>query len=66
MKKRDVSRRIAARRRLHAMAHEAAPFFGRERLARMLRDRAPDLVKLVGEREVEAMVELVSRPLGAA
>ncbi|UJR81530.1 hypothetical protein [Sandaracinus amylolyticus] len=48
------------------MAHEAAPFFGRERLARMLRDRAPDLVKLVGEREVQAMVELVSRPLGAA
>lgn len=65
MKRRELSRKIAARRKLHAIAHQAAPFFARERLERVLHERAPDLVRLCGDREVQALVELVKGPFGA-
>lgn len=64
MKRRDLSRKIAARRKLHAVAHQAAPFVARERLERLLNERVPDLVRLCGEREVQAVIELVKGPFG--
>ncbi|AKF03833.1 hypothetical protein [Sandaracinus amylolyticus] len=63
MKRRTLARRIAARRRLVEMAFDYAPFFDRARLERVLRERAPGLVLLVGEREMRAVLELASRPL---
>ena len=65
MKRRELSRKIAARRKLHLLAHEAAPFFARERLERLLHEQAPDLVRVCGEREVRAVIELVKGPFGA-
>ncbi|WP_236516845.1 hypothetical protein [Sandaracinus amylolyticus] len=53
-------------RRLVEMAHDFAPFFDRTCLERTLRERAPGLVRLVGEREVHAVIELATRPLRAS
>ncbi|UJR84159.1 hypothetical protein [Sandaracinus amylolyticus] len=65
MKRVTLARRIAARRRLVEMAEDFAPFYDRTRLERLLRERAPGLVQLVGEREIEAVLELATRPLRA-
>jgi hypothetical protein len=66
MKRRDVSRRIAARRRLHAIAHEAAAHAGTATIERALRERCPDLVMLVGDRELEAILAVSVGALGSA
>ncbi|UJR81513.1 hypothetical protein [Sandaracinus amylolyticus] len=64
MKRRSLlTRRIAARRRIVEMAFDYSPFFDRTRLERLLRERAPGLVQLVGEREMAAVLELATRPL---
>lgn len=62
-RRRMLARRIAARRQLVELAYDFAPFFDRARLERTLRERAPGLVALVGEREVAAVLELATRPL---
>ncbi|WP_157068657.1 hypothetical protein [Sandaracinus amylolyticus] len=61
--KRTLARRIAARRRLVEMAEDFAPFYDRTRLERVLRERAPGLVRIIGEREVNAVLEIATRPL---
>lgn len=62
-RRRAIARRIAARRRLLAIAHDFAPFFSRSSLEAIVRERAPQLVREVGEREVFAVLELAARPL---
>lgn len=65
MKRRTLARRIAARQQLLDLAHDLAPFFERDALERIVRARAPEPARLVGDREVLAVVELAARPLGS-
>lgn len=62
-RRRALARRIAARQRLLEIAHEFAPFFSRTSLEAIVRGRAPELVREIGEREVVAVLELAARPL---
>lgn len=65
MTRKDVARRVAARRRLHETAAAVASIHGGLKLERLVREAHPELVALVGERELEAIVEVVTGPLAS-
>lgn len=57
--------RIAARKRLLDIAASAARKHGPARIETMIWQAQPRLAELLGEREVGAIVEIVSSPLGS-
>lgn len=61
---REIEMRAAARRCLHALAYDVATFHPPDRVERLVLERAPGLVELVGDRELRAIVAVVSGPLG--
>ena len=63
MHRRELALRIAARKRLLDIAATAARKHGRERIETMLWQAQPELAELLGEREVGAIVEIVTAPL---
>jgi hypothetical protein len=66
MTRRDLARRIAARKRLHAIAWAAARDLAiPEPVYQVVRQRAPELAKLVGDRELRAIVEISCGPLAS-
>ena len=64
-RRRPIAKRIAARQRLLALAHDLAPFFSRPTLETVVRGRAPELVRALPARELVAVLELAARPLQA-
>lgn len=65
MTPREVALRIAARKRLLDLAVAAARKHGPTRVADVLWRAQPDLAELLGDREIDAIVEIVSAPLGS-
>lgn len=65
MNRRELALRIAARKRLLDIAAAAARRHGPERIETLLWQAQPELAELLGEREVGAIVEIVSSPLGS-
>ncbi|MDQ3033595.1 MAG: hypothetical protein M3Y87_14340 [Myxococcota bacterium] len=64
MQRRELALRIAARKRLLDLAVTAARKHGPERVETMIWQAQPQLAELLGEREIGAIVEIVSSPLG--
>ena len=62
-RRRDLERRIDARRQLLGLACAFAPFCSRCGLEAVVRGRAPELVEELGERELVAVIEIARRPL---
>lgn len=65
MNRTEVAQRIAARKRLLDVAASAARKHGPSRVESMIWQAQPKLAELLGEREVGAIVEIVSSPLGS-
>lgn len=60
----EIELRAAARRCLHALAYDVAAFHPPDRIESLVSERAPSLVEVVGDRELRAIVAVVSGPLG--